>query len=163
MDAPGKTTQGPHPTPYSTGERVTRPSLCLHALPLNDDRPDQGPPDACRPWGVLGIYVDRVSSPRRTVLHHVRRRVAILGVIMSGEESATRFSASEVNLLIYHYLKESGFLHTCFALRYEARLDDFPAAREPIVQPGQLLHYLQRGLMYVSTERQVEQVCDDAY
>lgn len=77
---------------------------------------------------------------------------------MPKEESAARFSASEVNLLIYHYLKESGFLHTCFAFRYEARLDDVPAAREPIVQPGQLLHYLQRGLMYVSAERQVEQV-----
>jgi len=84
--------------------------------------------------------------------------VAILGVTMSGEESTTRFSASEVNLLIYHYLKESGFLHTCFALRYEARLDDLPTAREPIVQPGQLLHYLQRGLMYVSAEREVEKV-----
>ena len=78
---------------------------------------------------------------------------------MSGEENTTRFSASEVNLLIYHYLKESGFLHTCFAFRYEARLDDLPAAREPIVQPGQLLHYLQRGLMYVSAEREVEKVC----
>lgn len=68
-----------------------------------------------------------------------------------------QFAASEVNLLIYHYLKESGFLHTCFALRYEARLDDTPAAHEAIVQPGQLLHYLQRGLLYATAERHVEE------
>lgn len=71
-----------------------------------------------------------------------------------------QFSASEVNLLIYHYLKESGFLHTCFAFRYEARLDDLPAAHEAIVQPGQLLHYLQRGLMYATAERHVQERAD---
>ncbi|WFD31256.1 hypothetical protein MSPP1_002290 [Malassezia sp. CBS 17886] len=67
------------------------------------------------------------------------------------------FSSSEVNLLVYHYLKESGFLHTCFALRYEARLDDLPAAHEPVVEPGQLLSYLQRGMLYATAERAVEQ------
>lgn len=71
-----------------------------------------------------------------------------------------QFSSSEVNLLIYHYLKESGFLHTCFSLRYEARLDDLPAAHEAVVQPGQLLHYLQRGLMYATAERHVQERAD---
>lgn len=75
---------------------------------------------------------------------------------------STQFSASEVNLLIYHYLKESGFLHTCFTLRYEARLDDLPAAHEPIVQPGQLLQYLHRGLLYTAAEQHVLSMHDHA-
>ncbi|WFD07990.1 hypothetical protein MVES1_003359 [Malassezia vespertilionis] len=73
----------------------------------------------------------------------------------SASEHAPQFSASEVNLLIYHYLKESGFLHTCFALRHEARLDNVPAAHAAVVQPAQLLGYLQRGLLYATAERQV--------
>ena len=73
------------------------------------------------------------------------------------DESYPAFASSEVNLLIYHYLKESGFLHTCFTFRYEARLDDLPAAREPRVHPGQLLGYLQRGLLYATAERHVRE------
>lgn len=71
-----------------------------------------------------------------------------------------QFSSSEVNLLIYHYLKESGFLHTCFSLRHEARLDDLPAAHEAVVHPGQLLEYLQRGLLYATAERHVQARAD---
>ena len=77
---------------------------------------------------------------------------------MPDENASTQFSASEVNLLIYHYLKESGFLHTCFTLRYEARLDDVTAAHQPIVQPGQLLHFLHRGLLYTEAERHVQKL-----
>ena len=76
------------------------------------------------------------------------------------DQASTQFSASEVNLLIYHYLKESGFLHTCFTLRYEARLDDLPASHEPIVQPGQLLQYLHRGLLYTAAEKHVQSMQD---
>ena len=78
--------------------------------------------------------------------------------VMPDENASTQFSASEVNLLIYHYLKESGFLHTCFTLRYEARLDDVTAAHQPIVQPGQLLHFLHRGLLYTEAERHVQKL-----
>ena len=63
-------------------------------------------------------------------------------------------------MLIYHYLKESGFLHTCFTLRYEARLDDLPASHEPIVQPGQLLQYIHRGLLYTAAEKHVQSMQD---
>jgi len=76
------------------------------------------------------------------------------------DQASTHFSASEVNLLIYHYLKESGFLHTCFTLRYEARLDDLPASHEPIVQPGQLLQYIHRGLLYTAAEKHVQSMQD---
>ena len=76
------------------------------------------------------------------------------------DHAFTQFSASEVNLLIYHYLQESGFLHTCFTLRYEARLDDLPAAHEPVVQPGQLLQYLHRGLLYTVAEKHVQSMQD---
>ncbi|WFD43686.1 hypothetical protein MPSI1_002350 [Malassezia psittaci] len=74
--------------------------------------------------------------------------------------SEPQLSTSEVNLLIYHYLKESGLRHTCFALRYEARLDDFPAASQTLVQPGQLLAYLQRGLLYTAAERHIQERAD---
>ena len=67
---------------------------------------------------------------------------------MAADAVPPLFSASEMNLLVYHYLKESGFHHACFALRYEARLDDLPVAHEPVVQPGQLLRYVQKGLLY---------------
>lgn len=69
-------------------------------------------------------------------------------------DDAPLFAASEVNLLIYHYLKESGFHHACFALRYEARLDDLPMAHEPVVRPHQLLSYLHKGLLFETAEKQ---------
>ncbi|CEH15800.1 Beta-transducin family (WD-40 repeat) protein [Ceraceosorus bombacis] len=61
-------------------------------------------------------------------------------------------TASQVNLLIYHYLKEAGFMHSCFSLRHEARLDDAPGANDAIVEPGTLLRYLQKGLLYAAVE-----------
>lgn len=71
-------------------------------------------------------------------------------------DDAPLLAASEVNLLIYHYLKESGFHHTCFALRYEARLDDLPMAHEPVVRPHQLLSYLHKGLLFETAERHAD-------
>ena len=81
---------------------------------------------------------------------------------MAADAVPPLFSASEMNLLVYHYLKESGFHHACFALRYEARLDDLPVAHEPVVQPGQLLRYVQKGLLYATAERHVREHGEDA-
>ncbi|EPQ28993.1 uncharacterized protein PFL1_03283 [Pseudozyma flocculosa PF-1] len=63
----------------------------------------------------------------------------------------------EVNLLVYHYLKESGFHHASFALRHESRLDDSPLSHEAIIEPGQLIRYLQRGLVYSAVEAHVQE------
>ncbi|KAK0556590.1 hypothetical protein OC846_001034 [Tilletia horrida] len=64
-------------------------------------------------------------------------------------------SSSEINLLVYHYLKESGFLHSCFALRHESRLDDEPLSKEGDIEPGQLVRILQKGLLFLAVEAHV--------
>ncbi|CAD6985879.1 unnamed protein product [Tilletia controversa] len=66
-------------------------------------------------------------------------------------------SSSEINLLVYHYLKESGFYHSCFSLRHEGRLDDEPLSREAIVEPGQLVRILQKGLLFLAVESHVNE------
>lgn len=66
-------------------------------------------------------------------------------------------TSSEVNLLVYHYLKESGFHHASFSLRHESRLDDEPLSKEAIIEPGQLVRFLQKGLIYASVEAHVQE------
>ena len=61
-------------------------------------------------------------------------------------------TSSEINLLVYHYLKESGFTHSCFSLRHEGRLDDDPLAKQAIIEPGRLIRVLQKGLLYLAVE-----------
>ncbi|SPO20273.1 related to Nuclear receptor co-repressor/HDAC3 complex subunit TBLR1 [Ustilago trichophora] len=65
-------------------------------------------------------------------------------------------TSEEVNLLVYHYLKESGFHHASFSLRHESRLDDYPLSKEAIVEPGQLVRFLQKGLVYASVEAHIQ-------
>ncbi|KAJ9476578.1 SIR4-interacting protein SIF2 [Pseudozyma hubeiensis] len=65
-------------------------------------------------------------------------------------------TSSEVNLLVYHYLKESGFHHASFSLRHESRLDDEPLSKEAIIEPGQLVRFLQKGLIYASVEAHIQ-------
>ncbi|ETS63835.1 hypothetical protein PaG_02154 [Moesziomyces aphidis] len=77
-------------------------------------------------------------------------------------------TSEEVNLLVYHYLKESGFHHASFSLRHESRLDDTPLSKEAIVEPGQLVRFLQKGLLYASVEAHVaddgsEKPCSAAF
>ncbi|KDN41526.1 WD40 repeat-like protein [Tilletiaria anomala UBC 951] len=64
-------------------------------------------------------------------------------------------TSSEINLLVYHYLKESGFSHACFSLRHEGRLDDDPLSKEAIIEPGRLIRVLQKGLLYLAVESHV--------
>lgn len=93
-------------------------------------------------------------------------------------------TASQINLLIYHYLKESGefsftllcslslcslawpqltsfstgFHHSCFSLRHESRLDEEPLSKEAVIEPGQLVKVLQKGLLYLAVEAHVNPV-----
>lgn len=67
-------------------------------------------------------------------------------------------TASQINLLIYHYLKESGLHHSCFSLRHESRLDDEPLSKEAVIEPGQLVKVLQKGLLYLAVEAHVNPV-----
>lgn len=66
-------------------------------------------------------------------------------------------TSAEVNLLVYHYLKESGFHHASFSLRHESRLDDEPLSKQAIVEPGQLVRFLQKGLIYASVEAHIQE------
>lgn len=66
-------------------------------------------------------------------------------------------TSEEVNLLVYHYLKESGFHHASFSLRHESRLDEYPLSKEAIVEPGQLIRFLQKGLIYASVEAHIQE------
>lgn len=66
-------------------------------------------------------------------------------------------TSAEVNLLVYHYLKESGFHHASFSLRHESRLDDEPLSKEAIIEPGQLIRFLQKGLIYASVEAHIQE------
>ncbi|PWN89675.1 WD40 repeat-like protein [Acaromyces ingoldii] len=77
-------------------------------------------------------------------------------------------TASQINLLIYHYLKESGFHHSCFSLRHESRLDEEPLSKEAVIEPGQLVKVLQKGLLYLAVEAHVnpdgsEKPCSAAF
>ncbi|EST06523.1 LisH dimerization motif, subgroup [Kalmanozyma brasiliensis GHG001] len=65
-------------------------------------------------------------------------------------------TSAEVNLLVYHYLKESGFHHASFSLRHESRLDDEPLSKEAVIEPGQLVRFLQKGLIYASVEAHIQ-------
>lgn len=70
--------------------------------------------------------------------------------------SAPILSASQINLLIYHYLKESGFHHSCFSFRHESRLDDEPLSHEAVIEPGRLIQALEKGLLYMSVEAHID-------
>ncbi|KAN0060479.1 hypothetical protein ACQY0O_007810 [Thecaphora frezii] len=55
------------------------------------------------------------------------------------------------------HLVATGFHHASFSLRHESRLDDSPLSREAIVEPGQLIRFLQRGLIYSAVEAHVQE------
>ncbi|KAG9128157.1 hypothetical protein FRC07_004269 [Ceratobasidium sp. 392] len=66
-------------------------------------------------------------------------------------ESQLNISSDEVNCLINSYLNDSGFQHTAFCLRHEARLDASPNANVYIPR-GSLVSLLQKALLYIEVE-----------
>lgn len=71
---------------------------------------------------------------------------------------APLLSSAEINLLIYHYLSDSGFNHSAFSLRHEASLDSNPITATAVVPPGQLVTFLTKGLLYKAVEEHVRPV-----
>ena len=59
---------------------------------------------------------------------------------------AVVMTASEVNVLIYHYLLETGLQTAAFALKVEGDLQSYE------VVPGALLMYLEKGLIFTQIE-----------
>ncbi|GJJ09618.1 hypothetical protein Clacol_003841 [Clathrus columnatus] len=62
-----------------------------------------------------------------------------------------RISADEINCLIYAYLQDSGFEHSSYALRNEARLDFSQHANTPL-RRGELVDLLSKALLYTEVE-----------
>ncbi|KDQ20275.1 hypothetical protein BOTBODRAFT_62590 [Botryobasidium botryosum FD-172 SS1] len=60
-------------------------------------------------------------------------------------------SSDEINCLIYAYLEDSGFRHTSFCLRNEARLDVSPNLSVPIPR-GEAVTLLRKALLYSEVE-----------
>mmetsp|Transcript_19688 Transcript_19688/g.64819 ORF Transcript_19688/g.64819 Transcript_19688/m.64819 type:complete len:497 (-) Transcript_19688:590-2080(-) len=67
-------------------------------------------------------------------------------------------SAEEVNYLVYRYLQESGHLHSAFTFAYESLVTKSTIAADHAddVPPGALISFIQKGLMYLQVEQQME-------
>ena len=60
-------------------------------------------------------------------------------------------SSSEINLLVYRYLQESGFTHSAFTFGYESLVHNSSVANADL-PPGALISILQKGLQYIEIE-----------
>jgi len=70
-------------------------------------------------------------------------------------------SAEEVNLLVYRYLQESGHLHSAFTFAYESLVTKSAAANHSDdLPPGALISFIQKGLMYLQVEQQMDCLTD---
>lgn len=65
--------------------------------------------------------------------------------------SKNRILADEINCLIHAYLQDSGFEHSSYALRNEARLDYSQHTNTP-VRRGELVDLLSKALLYTEVE-----------
>lgn len=69
-------------------------------------------------------------------------------------------SAEEVNFLVYRYLQESGHLHSAFTFAYESLVTKSSVAtiHAGNVPPGALISFIQKGLMYLQVEQQMDEL-----
>mmetsp|Transcript_4733 Transcript_4733/g.11145 ORF Transcript_4733/g.11145 Transcript_4733/m.11145 type:complete len:486 (-) Transcript_4733:302-1759(-) len=74
-------------------------------------------------------------------------------------------TSEEVNLLVYRYLLESGFIHSAFAFGHESLIlkSSIDGSNVP---PGALISFIQKGLQFVEIEAHVnddgtEIICDN--
>jgi len=63
-------------------------------------------------------------------------------------------TSDEVNFLVYRYLHESGFRHSAFTFGAESLVAKSNVNGSKI-PPGQLVNFIQKGLMYTELERSV--------
>lgn len=70
-------------------------------------------------------------------------------------------TSDEINLLVYWYLKESGFSHSAFVFGHESLVARSSVA-EADVPYGSLIGLIQKGLEYAEIETKVEQEADPA-
>lgn len=65
-------------------------------------------------------------------------------------------SSDEINVLVYRYLQEAGFVHSAFTFAYESMLGRSNTSKAN-VPPGALISFLQKGLQYVGIEETLRQ------
>ena len=68
-------------------------------------------------------------------------------------------TSDEINLLVYRYLQESGFVHTAFAFAHESLVGRTNLGKGPAgaLPPGALIGLLQKGLQYVGIEESLRE------
>lgn len=74
----------------------------------------------------------------------------------SSGRMAMQISSDEINVLIYRYLQESGFVHSAFTFAYESMIGRSNVSKAN-VPPGALISFLQKGLQYVGIEETLRQ------
>jgi len=65
-------------------------------------------------------------------------------------------TSDELNFLVYRYLHESGFRHAAFTFGCESMVAKSNITLGSKAPPGQLINFVQKGLMYSELERSVE-------
>lgn len=69
------------------------------------------------------------------------------------ESKLMSVSSEELNLLVYRYLTEGGFVHAAFTFAHESLLGrSSTRSAEKDIPPGALISFLQKGLQYVAIE-----------
>ena len=67
----------------------------------------------------------------------------------------TQISSTELQLLVFRYLKESGFDHSAYVFAVESAVASSEAATAD-VPPGSLVSFVHKGLLFSQLEREVE-------
>eukprot|EP00792_Barthelona_sp_PAP020_P008038 TRINITY_DN3191_c4_g8_i1.p1 TRINITY_DN3191_c4_g8~~TRINITY_DN3191_c4_g8_i1.p1 ORF type:complete len:498 (+),score=112.58 TRINITY_DN3191_c4_g8_i1:44-1495(+) len=66
------------------------------------------------------------------------------------------FTSDDVNQLVFNYMLESGMEHTAFTFFHESLLKESDLM-DSSVMPGQLITYLQKGLLYSDLEEHLQE------
>jgi transducin (beta)-like 1 len=62
-----------------------------------------------------------------------------------------QLTSDEVNIIIYRYLQEAGFVHAAFTFAHESMIGQSSSSKSN-VPPGALISFLQKGLQYIGIE-----------
>lgn len=62
-----------------------------------------------------------------------------------------QLTSDEVNIIVYRYLQEAGFIHSAFTFAHESMIGQ-SASSKSNVPPGALISFLQKGLQYIGIE-----------
>eukprot|EP00918_Siedleckia_nematoides_P104315 GHVU01227565.1.p1 GENE.GHVU01227565.1~~GHVU01227565.1.p1 ORF type:complete len:175 (-),score=22.44 GHVU01227565.1:423-947(-) len=74
-----------------------------------------------------------------------------------------QLTSDDVNVLVYRYLLENGFVHTCFSFFNESNVSKSPSLSNHAekVPPNGLVSFLQKGLLYSWIEYHTDNTGDE--